>query len=68
MSCGTSTHSLTVVSNMAAEGEGLGREPDCIFCKIAAKEDETQLVYEDEEVAVFPDRKPAAKHHSRKSS
>ena len=59
----TLTHSLTVVSNMAAEGEGLGRKPDCIFCKIAAKEDETQLIYEDEEIAVFPDRKPAAKHH-----
>ena len=48
---------------MAAEGEGLGRKPDSIFCKIAAKEDETQLIYEDEEISVFPDRKPAAKHH-----
>ena len=61
----TSFHSLTVGSNMAAKKDSCGRKPQgCIFCKIAAKEVEgTRLVYEDEQIAAFPDRKPAAKHH-----
>ena len=48
---------------MATEEEGLGRKPGCIFCKVAAKENETRLIYEDEKISAFPDRKPAAKHH-----
>lgn len=57
-------HSLAVVSNMAqATQESLGRKTGCVFCKIAAKEQETPLIYEDENTAVFSDRRPAAKHH-----
>lgn len=57
-------HSLAVVSNMAqAMQESLGRKTGCVFCKIAAKEQETPLIYEDENTAVFSDRRPAAKHH-----
>lgn len=57
-------HSLAVVLNMAAtKEENLGRKTGCVFCKIAAKEQDTPLVYEDESMAVFSDRRPAAKHH-----
>ncbi|XP_014668585.1 PREDICTED: histidine triad nucleotide-binding protein 3-like [Priapulus caudatus] len=36
----------------------------CIFCKIALGVDEkTKLTYEDEEFVVFPDIRPATKHH-----
>jgi diadenosine tetraphosphate (Ap4A) HIT family hydrolase len=35
----------------------------CIFCKISAKEKETQILYEDEEFIAFPDIHPAAKNH-----
>ena len=60
----TSSRSLTVVSNMAAGEDNLGRKPGCIFCKIAAKEvEETELKYENDQIAAFSDRKPAAEHH-----
>lgn len=36
---------------------------DCIFCKIAQKEIPSQLVYEDEQVAVFRDLEPQAPVH-----
>ena len=36
---------------------------NCIFCQIAAKEQDTRLIYENEEIAVFPDIRPAAKYH-----
>lgn len=36
---------------------------DCIFCKIAAKEIPSALVYEDEQVAVFNDLEPQAPVH-----
>lgn len=55
--------SRSVLFNMAANEGSLGRKPGCIFCKIAAKEEETSLIYEDEEISAFSDRKPAAKHH-----
>ncbi|XP_064626666.1 adenosine 5'-monophosphoramidase HINT3-like isoform X2 [Lineus longissimus] len=36
----------------------------CIFCVIAQKDDpETTILYEDEDVVVFQDIKPAAPHH-----
>lgn len=35
----------------------------CIFCKICAKEEPTDLIYEDEEIVIFKDIKPAAKWH-----
>jgi len=36
---------------------------DCIFCKIASKEIEKELVYEDEDVMVFPDIHPIRPVH-----
>jgi histidine triad (HIT) family protein len=36
---------------------------DCIFCKIAAGEMPSELLYQDEEVIVFPDINPAAPTH-----
>jgi len=59
----TSFHSLADTSNMAAAKEKMGRKTGCIFCSIAAKEQGTPIIYEDEKIAVFSDRRPAAKHH-----
>lgn len=36
---------------------------DCIFCKIANKEKDAELVFEDESLVVFKDIKPSAKIH-----
>ena len=36
---------------------------DCIFCKIASGELDTDLVYEDERVAAFADQNPQAPVH-----
>jgi histidine triad (HIT) family protein len=36
---------------------------DCIFCKIAAKQIPSKLVYEDEELVAFHDINPAAPVH-----
>jgi len=36
---------------------------DCIFCKIAAGEIPSELLYQDEEVIAFPDINPAAPTH-----
>jgi histidine triad (HIT) family protein len=36
---------------------------DCLFCKIAKKEIESSIIYEDERVIAFRDIKPAAKVH-----
>ncbi len=36
---------------------------DCIFCKIAAGETQTKIVYQDEKVVVFPDINPVTPVH-----
>ena len=36
---------------------------DCIFCKIASGEVQAQIVYQDEDVAVFKDLNPQAPTH-----
>jgi histidine triad (HIT) family protein len=36
---------------------------DCIFCKIAAKEVPSPIVYEDSDVLAFKDRSPGAPFH-----
>ncbi len=38
-------------------------ENDCIFCKIASKKIETDIVAETENVIVFHDREPSAEKH-----
>lgn len=35
----------------------------CIFCNIANKLTDTEILFEDEEVCVFRDIKPASKYH-----
>lgn len=35
----------------------------CVFCLIVAKEENTEILYEDETVIAFSDVKPATKHH-----
>jgi len=37
--------------------------PDCIFCKIAAKEVASDIVYESDQVVAFPDINPQAPVH-----
>ena len=36
---------------------------DCIFCKIASGEIKSNIVYEDEDMVIFPDIHPQAKIH-----
>ncbi len=36
---------------------------DCIFCKIVSGDMDTRFIYEDEQVAVFPDIHPKATTH-----
>jgi len=36
---------------------------DCLFCKIIANKIPTKIVYQDDEVIVFPDINPKAKTH-----
>lgn len=36
---------------------------DCIFCRIISKENEAEIVYEDEEIVAFKDVCPAAPVH-----
>jgi histidine triad (HIT) family protein len=40
-----------------------GRKMDCIFCQIVAGEIPSDIVYQDEEVIVFPDINPKAPTH-----
>lgn len=37
--------------------------PDCLFCKIASGEIPAEIVYQDDQVTVFKDIKPAAPVH-----
>ena len=39
------------------------KDPDCIFCKIAAHEIPSQIVHEDADVVVFRDLRPVAPFH-----
>jgi histidine triad (HIT) family protein len=39
------------------------RDPECVFCKIASGEIPTALLYEDEDVVVFPDINPITPIH-----
>jgi histidine triad (HIT) family protein len=40
-----------------------GKDPDCIFCKIAAGETDSKLLYQDDDVAVFSDIHPLTPVH-----
>ena len=36
---------------------------DCIFCKIVTKEMKADMVFEDDDLVIFKDINPKAKHH-----
>lgn len=36
---------------------------NCIFCKILTKEIPSEIIYEDEDLVIFKDINPQAKHH-----
>ena len=38
-------------------------ERRCVFCRIAAKDESAEVVYEDSDYICFRDRSPAATHH-----
>jgi histidine triad (HIT) family protein len=40
-----------------------GYEPDCLFCRIAAREIPSEIVYSDDRVVVFRDIQPKAPTH-----
>ena len=42
---------------------GIEHDPDCIFCKIVAKQIPSRPVYEDEQVYAFHDINPTAPVH-----
>ena len=48
-----------------AEARGAPSTHDvrCVFCRIAAKDEHAEIVYEDEDYVCFRDRSPAATHH-----
>ena len=49
---------------MLKKDEGqVGKETDCIFCKIIRKEIPKEFVYEDDDFAVFKDVHPSAPVH-----
>lgn len=41
----------------------IAEKSDCIFCNIVNKFENTQILYEDDDICVFPDIKPASKLH-----
>jgi histidine triad (HIT) family protein len=43
--------------------KGLFMEPDCIFCRIAARKAQAAVLYEDEHCLVFKDTNPQAPVH-----
>lgn len=36
---------------------------NCVFCNICAGKDSTEILYEDDKIAIFQDIKPASKYH-----
>lgn len=38
-------------------------DTNCLFCKIVNRKQSAEILYENEEVMVFKDIKPASKHH-----
>lgn len=47
---------------MSTETPGIEKS-SCVFCNIANKLENTEILYEDEEVCVFRDIKPASDYH-----
>ncbi|XP_032528429.2 adenosine 5'-monophosphoramidase HINT3-like [Danaus plexippus] len=49
--------------NKMCANASIGQKSSCIFCNIANKLENTEILYEDEEVCVFRDIKPASDYH-----
>ncbi|KAH9639009.1 hypothetical protein HF086_015561, partial [Spodoptera exigua] len=43
--------------------ETIAEKSNCVFCNIVNKLENTQILYEDDDICVFPDIKPASKLH-----
>ncbi|KDR20307.1 histidine triad nucleotide-binding protein 3-like isoform X1 [Zootermopsis nevadensis] len=41
----------------------LQQNDNCVFCRICNGKEQSEILYKDDEYVVFPDIKPAAKHH-----
>ncbi|XP_069701378.1 adenosine 5'-monophosphoramidase HINT3-like [Periplaneta americana] len=39
------------------------RNDNCVFCRISDGREKSEILYKDDEYVVFPDIKPATKHH-----
>ncbi|PNF37737.1 hypothetical protein B7P43_G11317 [Cryptotermes secundus] len=39
------------------------KKENCVFCRICNEEEQSEILYKDDEYVVFPDIKPAARHH-----
>lgn len=60
--------SIKMAEGRSAERETTGSGADstvrrCVFCRIATKDEEADIVYEDESYVCFRDRSPVATHH-----
>lgn len=52
-----------LLSNPTFPSDNEARVDNCIFCKIASKQIQSKLVYEDEDLVAFHDINPAAAMH-----
>ena len=65
----TSAADSTKTASTEAESESpvtrtrASDQPNCVFCRIVAKELSSEIIYEDADFVCFIDRSPAAAHH-----
>ena len=45
------------------EADASAGSSNCVFCRIAAKDEQASILYEDADFVCFRDRSPAATHH-----
>lgn len=57
------TETLILVIQIINMTTAVAENSTCIFCNIVNKVDNTEILYEDEDVAVFRDIKPASRFH-----
>lgn len=63
MAEGTSEVQEQVPGGEVAAAAKAVRNPNCVFCRIIAKESPATILYEDEDYICFSDHRPAATHH-----
>lgn len=57
------TETSPVETGEADASEGSSSDTRCVFCRIAAKDEQASILYEDADFVCFRDRNPAATHH-----